>query len=204
MLDQIILMLHTFMPFITEELNEHFRFVPARPLITAEWPLLPGLEAPEAKAEMDWVVRLISDIRAVRAEMNVPAGAQIPCLVQGASAATLAQLERHSGYIHRLARLTGINAATEMPKGAVQIVVGEATYGLPLADVIDIGAERDRLAKAIEKVEKEIGGIDKRLGNPGFLAKADPAVVEETREKRGDLATQRDKLTAAVARLAAM
>ena len=203
-LDQIILMLHPFMPFITEELNEHFRFVPARPLITAEWPLLPGLEAPEAKAEMDWVVRLISDIRAVRAEMNVPAGAQIPCLVQGASAETLAQLERHAGYIHRLARLTGINAATEMPKGAVQIVVGEATYGLPLADVIDIGAERDRLAKAIEKVEKEIGGIDKRLSNPGFLAKADPEVVEETREKRGDLATQRDKLTAAVARLATM
>ena len=91
-----------------------------------------------------------------------------------------------------------------MPKGAVQIVVGEATFGLPLADVIDISAERDRLAKAIEKVEKEMGGIDKRLSNPGFLAKADPAVVEDTREKRTDLATQRDKLAAAAARLAEM
>ena len=141
-------------------------------------------------------------IRAVRAEMNVPAGAQIPCLVQGAASETLAQLSRHAGYIHRLARLTGVDAATEMPKGAVQIVVGEATYGLPLADVIDIGAERDRLAKAIEKADKEIGGIDKRLSNPGFLAKADPAVVEDTREKRQELAGQRDKLTAAVARLA--
>jgi valyl-tRNA synthetase len=203
-LDQIILMLHPFMPFITEELNEHFAFVPDRPLITAPWPVLEGLDAPEAKAEMDWVVRLITDIRAVRAEMNVPAGAQISCLVQGASAETLARLERHAGYIHRLARLTGVDAAAEMPKGAVQIVVGEATYGLPLADVIDISAERDRLAKAIEKVEKEMGGIDKRLSNPGFLAKAAPEVVEETREKRNDLAGQRDKLTAAVTRLAEM
>ncbi len=203
-LDQIILMLHPFMPFITEELNEHFAFVPDRPLITAPWPVLEGLEAPEAKTEMDWVVRLITDIRAVRAEMNVPAGAQISCLVQGASPETLARLERHAGYIHRLARLTGVDAATEMPKGAVQIVVGEATYGLPLADVIDISAEKDRLAKGIEKVEKEMGGIDKRLSNPGFLAKAAPEVVEETREKRADLATQRDKLTAAVTRLAEM
>jgi len=203
-LDQIILMLHPFMPFITEELNEHFRFVPDRPLITAPWPVLGGLEAADAKTEMDWVVRLVSDIRAVRAEMNVPAGAQIPCLVQGADADTLAQLERHAGYIHRLARLTGVDAIAEMPKGAVQIVVGTATYGLPLADVIDISAESDRLTKAIEKTDKEIGGIDKRLSNPGFLAKADPAVVEETREKREALAGQRDKLAAAVTRLAEM
>ena len=153
---------------------------------------------------MDWVVRLITDIRAVRAEMNVPAGAQIPCLVQGASAETLERLERHAGYIHRLARLTGVDQTAEMPKGAVQIIVGEATFGLPLADVIDISAERDRLAKAVEKVDKEITGIDKRLSNPGFLAKADPAVVEDTREKRTDLATQRDKLAAAAARLAEM
>ncbi len=203
-LDQIILMLHPFMPFITEELNEHFAFVPGRPLITADWPVLEGLDAPEAKVEMDWVVRLITDIRAVRAEMNVPAGAQIPCLVQGANVETLARLERHAGYILRLARLTGVEAAAEMPKGAVQIVLGEATYGLPLADVIDIAAERGRLAKAIEKTDKEIDGIDKRLSNPGFLAKADPSVVEETREKRGGLAGQRDKLAAALARLAEM
>ena len=203
-LDQIFLMLHPFMPFITEELNEHFAFVPTRPLITANWPAPKGLDAPEAKAEMDWVVRLITEIRAVRAEMNVPAGAQIPCLVQGANAETLARLERHAGYILRLARLTGVDAATEMPKGAVQIVLGEATYGLPLADVIDIASERDRLVKAIEKTDKEIGGIDKRLSNPGFLAKADPAVVDDTREKRSALADQRDRLAAALARLAEM
>ena len=123
---------------------------------------------------------------------------------QGADADTLAQLELHAGYIHRLARLTGVDAIAEMPKGAVQIVVGTATYGLPLADVIDISAESDRLTKAIEKTDKEIGGIDKRLSNPGFLAKADPAVVEETREKREALAGQRDKLAAAVTRLAEM
>ena len=166
--------------------------------------MLQGLEARDAKAEMDWVVHLITDIRAVRAEMNVPAGAQIPCLVQGADADTLVRLEQHAGYIHRLARLTQVDATVQMPKGAVQIVVGEATYGLPLADVIDIGAERDRLGKAIEKTDKEIAGIDERLSNPGFLAKADPAVVDETREKRSDLGGQRDKLAAALARLAEM
>jgi len=203
-LDRILLMLHPFMPFITEELNEHFAFVPGRPLISADWPAPEGLDAPDAQAEMNWVVRLITDIRAVRAEMNVPAGAQIPCLVQDASDATKARLARHAGYIHRLARLTGVEATAEVPKGAVQIVVGEATYGLPLADVIDIAAERDRLAKAIDKLEKEIGGIEKRLSNPGFLAKADPAVVEDTREKRDDLASQRDRLAAAAARLASM
>ena len=86
----------------------------------------------------------------------------------------------------------------------MQIVLDEATFALPLADIIDIAAERDRLAKAIEKTEKEIGGIDKRLSNPGFLAKADPQVVEETRDKRAALAEQRDKLAAAVTRLAEM
>ncbi len=203
-LDQVTLMLHPFMPFITEELNEHFRFVADRPLITADWPVLERLDAPEAKTEMDWVVRLVTDIRAVRAELNVPAGAQIPCLVHGASAETRARLERHAGYIHRLARLTGVEAAGEMPKGAVQIVVDEATYGLPLADVIDVAAERNRLATAIAKAEKDLGGLDKRLANPGFLANADPTVVEETKEKRESVAGQRDKLAAAAARLAEM
>ena len=203
MLDQIILMLHPFMPFMTEELNEHFCFVPDRPLISAAWPTLAGLEAPEAKLEMDWVVNLITSIRAVRAEMNVPAGAQIPCLVKGASPETLQRLDRHAGYIHRLARLTDVEAADgDPPKGAVQLVLGEATFALPLADIIDIVAERARLEKAVAKSDGEIGGIDKRLSNPGFLAKADPSVVEETREKRAALVEQRNRLAEAVARLA--
>ncbi|HKK29506.1 MAG TPA: valine--tRNA ligase [Alphaproteobacteria bacterium] len=202
-LDQILLTLHPFMPFITEELNDHFGFVPGRPLITAPWPSHgAGFQAPEAKEEMDWVVRLISEIRAVRAEMNVPAGAQIPCVVQDANPETIARLERHAGYINRLARLEGVTPVREMPKEAVQLIIGEATFALPLADVIDIAAERERLQKAIAKIEGEIGAIDKRLSNPGFLAKADPAVVDETREKREALVEQRDRLAAAVERLA--
>ena len=203
-LDRILLMLHPFMPFITEELNDHFAFVPGRPLITADWPVLEAMKVPEAKAEMDWVVRLITDIRAVRAELNVPAGAKIPCLVQGASADTLKRLDRHRGYILRLARLTQIEPTEALPKGAVQLVLEEATFGLPLADVIDIDAERGRLEKAVAKTEGEIGGIDKRLNNPGFLAKADATVVEDTREKRDAMVEQRDRLSAALARLAEM
>jgi valyl-tRNA synthetase len=203
-LDQILLTLHPFMPFITEELNEHFGFVAGRPLITADWPIYPpSLQAPEAKAEMDWVVRLITEIRAVRAEMNVPAGAQIPCVVQGASPEMLARLQRHAGYILRLARLQAVTPfAGELPKGAVQIILGEATFALPLAEIIDIAAERERLQKAIAKAEGEISGIEKRLANPGFLAKADPEVVEDTREKRDTLVEQRERLATAVARLA--
>ncbi len=156
----------------------------------------------EAAAEIDWVIRLISEVRAVRAEMNVPAAAKIPLLLRDADAANAARLDRHRNLIERLARLDSLEALEgEAPKGAVQIVLDEATVLLPLAAVIDVGQELARLKREVTKAESEIAQIDKKLANRQFLAKAPPAVVEEQKERRAETAQLRDKLAAALGRL---
>ncbi len=203
-LDQILHMLHPFMPFITEELWEQSGEGRAYRLISAKWPEVPA-EARDAaaRAEIDWLVRLVSDIRAVRAEMNVPAGAKIPLVVKDAGATTEARLAAHATAIERLARIESVNALDgAVPKGAVSTVLDEATLILPLAGIIDVDAEKARLAKEIAKAESEIGKIEKKLGNPGFVAKAPEEVVEENRERLADTTAQKQKLSEALARLA--
>jgi valyl-tRNA synthetase len=156
-----------------------------------------------AQSEIAWLIKAISDIRAVRAEMNVPAGAQLPLLVAGAGAATRERLQRYGALLERLARLSSIDASVAaMPKGAVQIVLDEATFGLPLANVIDFAAERARLQKEIGKLESEIGKIDGKLANAAFVAKAPPDVVDEQRERRDDAKATRDRLAQALKQLA--
>ena len=150
-LDQLLLMLHPFMPFVTEELwRELGGAARGEMLIRAAWPNY-GDEVvdTEAMAEMEWVVRLISTIRTVRSEMTVPAGAKIPALLRGAGAQTAARLDRHRDLVLRLARLNSIDIAADVPKGAIQAVVDEATLLLPLADIIDLDQERARLEKEI-------------------------------------------------------
>jgi valyl-tRNA synthetase len=163
-------------------------------------------------AEMDWVIRLISEVRAVRAEMNVPAAAKIPLLLRDADAANVARLERHRGLIERLARLSSLDtldgAAPQrgtqggVPKGAVQIVIDEATALLPLAEVIDLDQELARLQREKDKAEGEIAKIDKKLANQQFLAKAPPDVIATQHERRAESAQLRDRLAAALKRLA--
>jgi valyl-tRNA synthetase len=206
-LDQILLLLHPVMPFITEELWQKMADRRSMPLIEAPWPALDkaALTDKTAEAEMDWLVKVISDVRAVRAEMNVPPGAKIPLLHKGAGAATVARLQRHRDVIERLARIAEIAAAAEVPKGGVQLVVDEATYVLPLAGVIDVAAEKTRLEKEIAKLDTEIGKFDKKLANESFVAKAPPEVVETERERRAEavqtrrrVAEARDRLLAAL------
>ncbi len=204
---QMLHLLHPIMPFLTEELQEKFIGAAGEggtSLIRDAWPQLPAsLGNAEAQEEIAWLIKLISDIRAVRAEMNVPAGAQVPLLVSGASEATRARLARYGALIERLARCPSIDAgASAMPKGAVQLVIGEATYGLPLANVIDFAAESQRLKKEIGKLEAEIGKIDGKLGNAAFVAKAPPEVVDEQRERRAEAVTTRERLAQALQRLA--
>ena len=203
-LGQLLHLLHPFMPFITEELWGHLGGAKGGRLITSAWPSYDdGLIDPDAAAEIDWMIRLISEVRAVRAEMNVPAKAQIPLLVRDANTANQARLERHRDLIARLARLSSIElAGREVPKGAVQIVLDEATAILPLADVIDLSKELARLKREVEKAEGEIAKLDKKLGNRQFLAKAPPDVVEEQKERRTESVQLRDKLAAALGRLA--
>jgi valyl-tRNA synthetase len=148
-------------------------------------------------------VRAISDIRAVRSETNVPAAARIALSVSGATPGAKARLDAHRPLVETLARLSGIGFAAAPPPGAVQIVLEDATLALPLADVIDLGKERALLAKEIDRLAGEIGKLDARLGNEGFLAKADPEVVEEQRERRAEMAGVKAKLAEALKRLAA-
>ena len=198
-LDQILLLLHPFMPFMTEELWA----TTAGPkrgklLIVSPWPVLNGLGDEAADAEMGWVIRLISDIRSVRSEMNVPAGAKIPMLIKGASAENLARLERHKDLIIRLARLSSADASETVPAGALQMVLDEATVLLPIADVIDLKAETVRLKKELGKLDGEISKIDAKLGNEKFLASAPEEVVDEQRERKAEAEAAKAKLTVAV------
>ncbi|HUD53157.1 class I tRNA ligase family protein, partial [Parvibaculum sp.] len=198
-LDQILLILHPFMPFMTEELWATTAG-PARKglLVTAAWPNLSSLGDAAADAEMNWVTRLISDIRSVRAEMNVPAGAKIPMFIKGASPESLERLARHKDLILRLARLSSADATDATPAGALQIVLDEATVLLPVADVVDFKTETARLTKELGKLEGEIGKIDAKLGNEKFLSSAPEEIVEEQRERKMEAEAARTRLTAAL------
>ncbi|HEX9809477.1 MAG TPA: valine--tRNA ligase, partial [Alphaproteobacteria bacterium] len=156
------------------------------------------------KAEIDWVVRLVSEVRAVRAAMNVPAAARIPLMVKDAGETTRARLAAHEVAILRLARLARV-APLEgpVPEGVSQSVLDEATLILPLAGIIDVAEEKARLEREIAKAEGEIGRLENKLRNKGFLEKAPEEVVEENRERLAEFAAQRQKLSEALSRIAA-
>jgi valyl-tRNA synthetase len=203
-LAHILRLLHPVMPFITEELRQYFAGEGAGLLISASWPDFPPNAIDRAAAsEMEWVVAAISAIRAVRAEMNVPAASRLPLLVKDAEPAAAERLERHREHFIRLARVERIEPAGIVPVGAIQVVVEGATMILPLGEVVDLARERARLAKEIGKLDGEIAKFAAKLGNPQFLAKAKPEVVEEQRERKADAARDRDRLRAAYDRLAA-
>jgi valyl-tRNA synthetase len=200
-LSQLLHMLHPFMPFLTEELWEQVGGG-AQMLITAPWPDHDRIEPDEdAAAEMDWIVRLISEIRTVRSEMNVPPAAQLTMMMRDAAPASRQRLATHLELIRRLARLDKVAVDGAVPKGAVQLVIDEATVVLPLADVIDIGKEHARLAKDIAKITSEAGKLESKLANEQFVAKAPPEVIEEQRERLAEARQALQKLTAARDRL---
>ena len=199
--DQILKLLHPFMPFITEELWARTSETPRDTLlIVAEWPRI-DVKAEAAKAEMDWVIDLIKGIRSVRAEMNVPAGAKITMLLTGADAAAKDRLTRNKDVILTLARVTSAEAADAIPKGSAQFVLGEAVVALPLGDVIDFAKERARLEKDLKKAEEEIARFDAKLSNEQFVSRAPEEVLAEQREKRAEAAALAVRLREAVARL---
>ena len=201
-LNHALHILHPFMPFVTEELwqkTEQGRDW----LMLDSWPELDsGLIDAAADAEINRLIEMISEIRSVRSEMNVPASAEVPLVVVGANAETTAQLARNEALLKRLARLSGMAHDGAPPSGAVQIVVGEATLALPLAGIIDIAAEKARLEKEIAKQEGEIRKISGKLSNEGFLAKAPAEVIEENRARLAEEEAKQQKLAQALARLA--
>lgn len=198
-LDQILVLLHPFMPFITEELW-HAMGARDHDLIVAHWPMADARALdPEAEREIDWLIRLVSEIRAARTELNVPPGARLPMHVRDANDATKARLERQASALARLARVEAADG--EATGGAAQVVVDEATFVLPLEGVIDLDAERQRLTKAIAAVEKERDALGGRLGNASFVERAKREAVEKARADHADKMAEAARLHAALGRL---
>jgi len=204
-LDRILQLLHPFMPFITEELwariAEHA--VPRRTmLMLSPWPELSTLEQDEeARTEMQWLIDLVSGVRSVRAEMNVPPSARITLLLKDAGIETATRLNRHRDIAATLARLSTVRVTGEIPQGSAQFVLNEAVAALPLGDVIDLDKERARLAKDLKKAEGEIAKFDAKLNNAAFVAKAPEEVIEEQKERRAEATALATRLQDALKRL---
>jgi valyl-tRNA synthetase len=197
-------MLHPVIPFVTEELWDLFGFGAEFSLIGASWPesfAVPGAE--EARAELTWLVKLISEVRTVRSEMNVPPSQLSPVLLKDAAPETLARGARWPDAIARMARASSFGVLEgEVPQGSAQSVVDEATVVLPLADLIDLAAERARLQKDRAKAEAEAEKVVKKLANADFVARAPEEIVEENRERLEAARDEVARLDAALRRIA--
>jgi valyl-tRNA synthetase len=233
--DEILKLLHPFMPFITEELwavtsssvitgrakgaspesrsttgsavsldsgsgaMRHPGMTRESLLALSEWPMLQGLADDKAEGEIGWVIDLVTAIRSVRAEMNITAA--IPLVLVGSGGETNARAGRWVEFIKRLARVSDISSADTVPQGSVQLIVRGEVAALPLKGVIDLSAERARLAKEMQKAEADIARVDAKLGNANFVARAPEEVVEEEKERREEALARKNKIAEALERL---
>ena len=199
-LDQILVLLHPFMPFITEELWSKLG-ARVSELIVAHWPQVDAaaIDA-EAGKEIDWLIKLVSGIRAARTELNIAPGVRLPLHLRDADAQTLTRIDRQQSALARLARVD-VAQGDAPGGGAAQLVVDEATFVIPLEGIIDLDAERARLTKGIAAAEKERDALAGRLGNASFVERAKPEAVEKARADHADKAAEAERLTAALARL---
>jgi valyl-tRNA synthetase len=229
--DEILKLLHPFMPFITEELwavtakrdgllaltawsrqaveltpdqlallsatNPNEPFTP--PILFV--PVVPDFSDPAAEAEIGWVVDLVTAIRSVRAEMNIPPATLTPLVLAGASTETKARAQRWNDVVKRMARLADISFVDSAPEGAVQLLVRGEVAALPLKGVIDLSAEKARLEKELAKAEADIKRVDAKLANEKFVANAPEEIVEEEKEKREAAVARKAKILEALERL---
>jgi valyl-tRNA synthetase len=203
-LDEILKLLHPFMPFITEELwRVTAERGPKRDHMLAldAWPEHDGLDDAKAEAEIGWVIELISAIRSVRAEMNV--NVPLPLVMVRVGDHVWDRAQRWSEFIKRMAKISDVSRSPAHQSGAVQLVVRGEVVELPLAGVIDLAAERARLAKEMAKIDADIARVDQKLGNADFLKRAPEDVVEGEREKREEAAARKAKIAEALERLKA-
>ena len=203
-LDEIVKLLHPFMPFITEELwaIKGEEGPPRAGVLALEpWSDLTGLGSAAADDEIGWVVDLVSEIRSVRSEMNVPPGAQIPLVLVGADHAAAGWARTWGDTIKRMARLSDIAGAADAPPRSVQLLVRGKVAALPLEGIIDFAAEHARLVKEIAKLKGEAQKIEAKLGNADFIRRAPEDIVEEQRERLEEAVSRRAKLEIALSRL---
>ena len=208
-LDQTLKLMHPIMPFITEELWDKLAEEGApraeATLIGAAWPNLPdSFIDPAAETEIGWLVDLVTEIRQLKAEMNVPQGAKPGLSFVAPDAVTAARITRHRDLILTLGRVSDLSTVEAAASGAVTFVSGGATAALSLAGIIDVAAERARLTKEIAAFDSDIGHVNKKLGNPSFVSRAAPEVVDEQREKLAEAEAGKSRLQAALARLDAV
>jgi valyl-tRNA synthetase len=201
-IDQCLILLHPIMPFITEELWGQIAERDTL-LVHKDWPTYGSeLIDPAADRELNWVVRLIEEVRSARAQMHVPAGLKIPMILRDLDEAGRAAFATNEALILKLARIDSVTEMADLPKGSVTIPVEGGTFALPLADIIDVDEEKARLEKALGKLEKEIGGLKGRLNNPKFAENAPDEVVAEARANLEAREAEAAKLREAQARLA--
>ncbi|WP_295912843.1 valine--tRNA ligase [uncultured Bartonella sp.] len=202
-LEQVYKILHPFMPYMTEELwaltatDKHKRDTM---LALAPWPDI-NFHDEKAAEDINWLIDVVGGIRSARAEMNVPAGAMAPLVIVEAGQTTKERVERHEAAIKRLARIETIEFANKVPEASAQIILGEATFCMPLGKLIDFEAERARLTKEMGKIDLDIEKVEKKLDNPKFVANAKPDIVEAERERLNELNAAKEKLVIAIKRL---
>jgi valyl-tRNA synthetase len=198
--DEILKILHPFMPFITEEL---WGVTSRRPALLAltPWPSLAGLDDPNAEAEIGWVVDLVTTVRSLRAEMNIPPATLVPLVLVNASPETRERAGRWTDFVKRLARLSDMTFVEKAPQGAVQLLVRGEVAALPLKGVIDLAAERARLEKEMAKADADIRRVDAKLSNEKFVANAPEEIIEGEKEKREEALARKDKIVEALERL---
>jgi len=199
-LDQILVMLHPFMPFVTEELWSKMG-ARDQDLIVAAWPAPDAAVDAEAKAEVEWLIALIGNLRGAKSELGIAPGARLTAYVADPSDATRAVIGRNGTVIDRLARLDAILFEAAPAGAAMQVGAGDATLAIPLEGVIDIAAEKARLEKAMAASVKERDSLDKRLGNPAFVEKAKPEAIDKARADHAHHSAEAERLAAALARL---
>ncbi|MFN7165342.1 MAG: class I tRNA ligase family protein [Hyphomonas sp.] len=204
-LDEALKLLHPFMPFVTEELWE--RRAPGRAdekgfLMLQDWPAITEFGHAEASAEIEWLIEMITEIRSLRNDLGVPAGAKVPLTLVNPSPVDARRLERHDEVLRRMARLDDTSTGTSLPKGSVSTLVGTSVAALHIADLIDKAEAGKRLDKEIAVLDKDISSTEKKLGNADFVARAPEEIVEENRDRVRDWSVRREKLKAARAALA--
>nr|WP_321441208.1 valine--tRNA ligase [uncultured Hyphomonas sp.] len=199
-LDETLKLLHPFMPFVTEELWD--RRAPGRVqdkgfLMGQDWPVFTGFHDETATEEVDWVIDMITELRSLRNDLGVPAGAKIPLALVKAGPVIETRAMRHEDVLKRLARLEDIAFTDATPEGAVTAVFGATVAALQIADFVDVDEARKRLDKELGQIEKDITSTEKKLSNENFVARAPEEIVEENRQRLVDWAARREKLTAA-------
>ncbi|MCP5396264.1 MAG: valine--tRNA ligase [Sphingomonadaceae bacterium] len=199
-LDQILVMLHPFMPFITEELW-HAQGERQYELILAQWPNPRATVSKEATDAIDWVIDLTTATRSAKNELGIAPGAKLAAFIANPSDVAQRVLDRSVAAVERLARLTPVTVGEAPAGAAMQVTAGGDVFIIPLEGIVDIDAEKARLEKALAASQKEAKSLEGRLGNANFVERAKPEAVEKAKADQAHHVAEVERLTAALARL---